>query len=116
MLTLIYVLSLYADLFIFTGNNDVNEGNYLYLLIIIIPYPLILSMVINLLIKRSDKSKKRKDILIQKIFPLACLILVVGQFALFSNISTSIAVVISISITIILLILSVYLLMKDLMK
>ena len=112
--TLIYVLSLYIDLFIFTEDNTVDDAYYLYELIIFIPFPLLFSAVINLVIERNEEQTSRITILVQKIFPTACTILVAGQFMLFSNVPTTIAIVMSISITMILLILGIYLLIKDL--
>lgn len=108
------MLFLYADLFIFTEDNSVDDGYYLYVLIIFVPFPLFLSMVTNFLIERNEEHKRSIVLRMQKIFPLACFILIVGQFLLFSKSSIWIASVMSISITMMLLFIGIYLLINDL--
>lgn len=114
LLTLFYVLNLYVDLFIFTGNNSPDDGYNLFALIIFVPFPLIISLVINSIIQRSEGNNTPLTTSMQKFFPLACVILVPGQFLLISFIPIVIASVMSIAITLVLFILGIYLFLKDL--
>lgn len=92
--TLGYVIYLYADVFLFPS---VNDGYSLFALILFVPYPLILSLVINRYIGGREYVGE-KQLMVFNLFPVLCFVLTVGQFLLlsFNNLMYLICVLISI--------------------
>ncbi|WP_422657539.1 hypothetical protein ACK8P5_17490 [Paenibacillus sp. EC2-1] len=109
-----YVLYLYMDLFLFVSDKSPDDGYRLYALITLVPVPIFVSLFINIMIER-DSNRRRKIItVIHYLFPIGCIVLIPGQFLLFSVSDFKDMFIVCFGITVALLLLSIVLLINDL--
>ncbi|GGG90175.1 hypothetical protein GCM10010918_56280 [Paenibacillus radicis (ex Gao et al. 2016)] len=110
-----YAIYLFLDLFVFVAGVSSNDGYRLFYLILAIPYPILISIIMNLLIRRDivqGKAAMVKRLL--QLFPLICLLSTVGEFLLMSLDYSSLMGVVCLFISILLFCIACVLFIYDL--